>query len=153
MTVTLEPMPADRRTPWLDRSRSEYIESRQKAGETLGQATANADRSFKTYFPHGVPAAGQHVFDVVADGEPVGVLWIGVMDSASNDWWVFDVEISESQRGRGYGRAAMQLAETTAQELGAASIGLNVFGYNTIARHLYESLGYETTSVQMKKGL
>ena len=30
---------------------------------------------------------------------------------------------------------------------------LNVFGFNTTARGLYESLGYETTAVQMRKEL
>lgn len=153
MVVTLEPMPLARRAPWLERSRADYIESRMTAGETLEQATANAKRSFDTYFPNGVPAAGQHVFDVVADGTPVGILWIGVMDAPSNAWWVFDVEVSPDFRGRGYGRAAMQLAETSAHELGAESLGLNVFGFNTVARGLYESLGYETTALQMKKTL
>jgi ribosomal protein S18 acetylase RimI-like enzyme len=32
-------------------------------------------------------------------------------------------------------------------------LGLNVFGSNTVARHLYESLGYEEIIRQMRKDL
>jgi ribosomal protein S18 acetylase RimI-like enzyme len=34
---------------------------------------------------------------------------------------------------------------------GMTSLGLNVFGQNTVARGLYESLGYDVTALQMKK--
>jgi ribosomal protein S18 acetylase RimI-like enzyme len=47
----------------------------------------------------------------------------------------------------------MLLAEEQAHGAGATEIGLNVFGYNAVARGLYESLGYETTSLQMRKEL
>jgi ribosomal protein S18 acetylase RimI-like enzyme len=47
----------------------------------------------------------------------------------------------------------MRLAEDQARAAGASQIGLNVFGHNTVARHLYEALGYETTAVLMRKDL
>jgi len=68
-------------------------------------------------------------------------------------WWVWDVVIDPEHRGQGYGRAAMQLAETYAHARGARTLGLSVFGFNSAARGLYESLGYETTSVKMRKHL
>lgn len=36
---------------------------------------------------------------------------------------------------------------------GVAELGLNVFGSNATARHLYESLGFQVTSQQMAKPL
>jgi predicted GNAT family acetyltransferase len=36
---------------------------------------------------------------------------------------------------------------------GARTIGLNVFGRNTVARNLYASLGYEESAVVMRKDL
>lgn len=152
MTVTLQTMAGERLAEWLDRSRAHYIESRRAAGETLEQAEANAAKTDGLYFRDGQPVEGQHVYTVHApDGRDVGELWIGVIDAASRGWWVFDVEIVEAERGHGFGRAAMQLAEAEAARLGAATLGLNVFGFNTVARGLYESLGYETTAVQMRK--
>ncbi len=61
--------------------------------------------------------------------------------------------IDPAHRGRGLGRAAMVLAEEAARSQGASELGLNVFGPNTVARRLYESLGYETTAVNMRKPL
>ena len=61
--------------------------------------------------------------------------------------------IDEEFRGRGLGRKAMVLAEELARAHGAVTIGLNVVAHNRVARDLYTSLGYEDTSVQMRKTL
>ncbi len=68
-------------------------------------------------------------------------------------FWVWDVSIEEAHRGMGYGRAAMELAEAEALSRGASELGLNVFGHNQVARHLYESMDYTATSINMKKDL
>lgn len=47
----------------------------------------------------------------------------------------------------------MLLAESHVRSRGGSALALNVFGFNTAARTLYESLGYETTSLQMRKPL
>ena len=63
---------------------------------------------------------------------------------------MFDIEIAEEHRRRGYARSALELGHAEAKKLGAVSIGLNVFGYNTGAKELYDSLGYAVTATQMK---
>jgi ribosomal protein S18 acetylase RimI-like enzyme len=47
----------------------------------------------------------------------------------------------------------MVLGEEYARAQGAHTLGLSVFGFNTSARGLYESLGYKTTSIKMLKRL
>ena len=47
----------------------------------------------------------------------------------------------------------MTLAEEAARNHGATELGLNVFGHNAVARSLYESMGYQTTAVNMRKSL
>lgn len=153
MTTNLRPMPTDRLAGWIAASSAEYVQSRMKAGDTREQAEENSARSFQAFFPDGAPAPGHLVNDVVADDEVVGYLWIGPQDPGSTAWWVWNIEIHEQHRGRGFGRAAMQLAEPLAAANGAVTLGLNVFGFNTPARALYESLGYRTTAVQMRKDL
>ncbi len=95
------------------------------------------------------------MFDVVdTDGGTVGYVWIG--PDATDDsgaWRVWSVVIDDDKYGRGFGRAAMHLAEEYAREQGATSIGLQVFGDNTSARVLYESLGYVAASLTMRKTL
>ena len=51
--------------------------------------------------------------------------------------------------------ATVQFAavEVEAARHGAASIGLNVFGTNDVARRLYQSAGYRVATMQMNKDL
>jgi ribosomal protein S18 acetylase RimI-like enzyme len=106
-------------------------------------------------FPDGAQSPGNEVFHVMNEaGAAVGYLWIGQDVSADpGAWWVWDVVINPDQRGQGFGRAAMLRGEEYARSQGAHSLGLSVFGFNTGARGLYTSLGYETTSVKMLKTL
>jgi ribosomal protein S18 acetylase RimI-like enzyme len=108
-----------------------------------------------TYFPEGRPLEGHFVWDVMVGDVCVGALWIGphpqIPDGRS--WWVYDIEIDEEHRRRGYARAALRRAEEEVRRLGGTTLGLNVFGFNSEARGLYESLGYEVHSVQMRKRL
>jgi ribosomal protein S18 acetylase RimI-like enzyme len=141
-------------TAFLTRSRNDYIAERVAAGDDVSTATRAADETIAASFPDGKAAARHLVFRLEDDGHPIGSLWIGPAHADDpNAWWVWDIAIDEGSRGQGYGKAAMLLAEHEARTRGATVIGLNVFGTNTIARHLYESLGYTTVAIRMSKAL
>jgi len=61
------------------------------------------------------------------------------------------VAIEEEFRGRGLGRATMLAAESYVATNGGRRLALNVFGYNTVARALYDSLDYEVVAIAMRK--
>ncbi len=153
--TTLRPLDARLLPAWLERCRAEYANDLVAAGQTPEDAGRQADESMARSFPSGAPSPGHAVFDVVdAAGATVGYLWIG--PDTSDDagaWWVWDILIDADHRGRGFGRAAMLLGEEYARAQGAHTLGLSVFGFSTGARGLYESLGYETTTVKMRKRL
>lgn len=151
--LTFEPLDPAELQVWRARSRAEYIDARVSAGDSPAEASAAADASMAQLFPGGRPGPSQLIGHVVADGERVGTLWVGPFGNDPARWWVWDVVIEESRRGRGLGRRTMVLAEELARAHGASTIGLNVFAGNAVARHLYSSLGYEETSVQMRKPL
>jgi ribosomal protein S18 acetylase RimI-like enzyme len=134
---------------------AQYIDELVAAGRTREDAVRHAAKGIEPSFPGGSPAPGHAVFNVLDDaGAAVGYLWIG--PDTSDDpaaWWVWDIAIDADQRGHGYGRAAMVLGEEYARHQGATTLGLNVFGTNTVARGLYEALGYQTTALQMRKPL
>jgi ribosomal protein S18 acetylase RimI-like enzyme len=92
---------------------------------------------------------------VEADGEPVGELWLAERPDMSQRpcLFVYDVHIEDAQQGRGYGKAAMLLAEDEARRRGLDRVALNVFGRNELARGLYRSLGYDENAVAMSKTL
>ena len=47
----------------------------------------------------------------------------------------------------------MPLAEDYARSQGALTLVLDVIGFSHSARGLYDSFGYETTSIEMRKNL
>ncbi|MDJ0394007.1 GNAT family N-acetyltransferase [Rhodococcus sp. G-MC3] len=154
MTLTLVPMNSERIARWLALGRAQYIDERMGAGETRAEAEANAEASYNTTFPDGRATPSQKIFDVHDDGHVVGQLWIAPRhDAEPAHWWVWEIEIDEEFRGRGFGRATMLLAEEQARSEGASSLGLNVFGGNAVARGLYASMDYRETSIQMRKDL
>ena len=154
MTVSLEPLPASDLARWLAEQRAEYIADRIRAGDDEAAATRNAVETDERFFPGGVPADGHDVLTITEDGRRVGTIWLGPHPSGlTGVWWVWDVQVDYAERGRGVGRAAMLLAEEHVASRGGAALALNVFGFNTAARRLYESLGYETTALQMRKEL
>jgi ribosomal protein S18 acetylase RimI-like enzyme len=75
------------------------------------------------------------------------------VDRPTNDGFILELYVEESQRGKGYGKQIMLLIEEKARELGLKAIGLHVFGSNKIAQNLYKAVGYEVTSVNMSKTL
>jgi ribosomal protein S18 acetylase RimI-like enzyme len=139
---------------WVPAMFASYVEERVGAGESRESAWGAASTQQEQLFPGGVPAKGQHVMNLVLDGQAVGVLWIGRPLGASADtWFVFYVEVDEAHRGQGLGKDAMLAAERWATEHGGSRIALNVFGPNTVARSLYDSLGYQVLATGMYKDL
>lgn len=155
VTISLRPLAPHDLPGWLDRSAAEYAADLVTLGATPEDARRRARESLDRDFPGGLPSGEHAVFDLVdGAGGRVGYLWVGP-DSSEDPgaWWVWDVVVDTEHRGQGYGRQAMLLGEDYARAQGATSLGLSVFGFNTSARGLYESLGYETTSVKMAKSL
>lgn len=115
-------------------------------------ALAQSVESHKSVLPAGLDTPGHAIFVLETGGERVGLLWVAERDVAGRHvLFIYDIEIDEAFRGRGYGRAAMLLAEKEARERGIGRVDLNVFGRNAVARNLYRSLGYVENSVQMSK--
>jgi ribosomal protein S18 acetylase RimI-like enzyme len=151
--VRFEAFDATALAEWLVEARTSYVVQRIEAGDSPGEAEANATRSLDQLVPGGSPAPGQLIGRVRLGDETVGRLWLGPAGSDPARWWIWDVAIHEDLRGRGLGRQVVLLAEELARSHGAITIGLNVFGQNHIARGLYTSLGYREQAVQMRKSL
>lgn len=118
--------------------------------EAEDRAAADVDAAL----PDGVATEGHFLYSVEDASLPaeVGKLWFAVRDSGlGRVVWIYDVEIHDRSRRRGYGRRTLEAVEEKARELGANRVELHVFGHNESARDLYEKLGYETQSVVMSR--
>lgn len=144
----------DDASAWLVQLWKSYYQDLLAAGMTKEQADRNVERNREQLVKDGRLAPGQRVFDVVNDGSQVGVLWLGHQpDQSPGEWFIYDIEIDEDVRGTGLGRATMLAAEAFVTSQAGTRLGLNVFGNNTVARRLYESLDYRTLSLSMYKDL
>jgi GNAT superfamily N-acetyltransferase len=155
MDVKLRPMRDEEYADWLPHMRDDYARSMMEEGGVPPEsARETAAAQTEQLFPDLRPAADQLVFVVEADGEAVGQLWLADRDDLlERCLFVYQIHIAEPHRGRGYGKAAMLLAEEEARRRGIDRIALNVFGRNTVARRLYRSIGYEENAVSMSKAL
>ncbi len=62
--------------------------------------------------------------------------------------WVGRLMIAEPQRGKGYGRAALQQIIAEARQQGCAEVALSTEPENSRAIGLYESLGFHATEIK-----
>jgi ribosomal protein S18 acetylase RimI-like enzyme len=132
----------------------DYARQRSRNFDTpIEQERDVAARQFADLLKDGPATEGHLLWSVVRDGgEVVGNLWVHV-DAAERRAFIYDVTIGEQHRGQGYGRHTLELLEEEMRPRGVTRIGLNVFGDNAVARHLYEKQGYRTTSTHLEKKL
>ena len=119
-------------------------------GLTPDEALAVAYEQTEQLLPEGPATDQQLIWIAVAGDEPVGSLWISTKAKVP---FIYGIEVDHAHRGKGYGRAIMLAAEEECRRLGYTQLDLNVFGDNTTAIALYDSLGYAVISQQMRKDL
>lgn len=142
--VRVSAMTPERFVRFVEHSERAFADDLVASGRyTRAQADAESHRQIVLELPDGLATAGQSFFVATVDDAEVGSLWLGArLRDDRPHGFVLDVEVVESQRRRGYGRALMLAAEREAAAFGAESLGLHVFGFNTGAIDLYEGLGY-----------
>ena len=153
--VRLRPMTPEEFPAFMAESKAGYAHDIEVHGDqTREAALAKAEADFPAVLPLGLETPGHAIFAVEADGAAVGRLWLAERQAGGRrTLFIYDISIDPGEQGRGYGRAAMRLAEEEAERRGIGRIELNVFGGNDVARGLYRSLGYVETAVQMAKAL
>ncbi|ASQ98093.1 GNAT family N-acetyltransferase [Streptomyces sp. 11-1-2] len=154
----IRPMTEAEYPAWHAHKRAGYMADLLERGVTRQQAETKADTDYATLLPQGPDTPGALLRILAHGGTDVGTLWVtlreGEPDAAeSGEAYVYAVEVTEEHRGHGHGRTLMLAAERASLAHGARGLGLYVFGGNTPALRLYESLGYEPTEYQLYKAL
>lgn len=117
-------------------------------------AQTRARESDEALFPGGQPVAGHHFLVAMRGDNRIGEFWFGPPSQPGTcDAWIYGIEVAPAFRGQGLGRWLMLAGEAYARDHGVTRMGLNVFGGNAAAIHLYSALGYTVTSQQMAKPL
>jgi ribosomal protein S18 acetylase RimI-like enzyme len=152
----LEPMDDVQYRTWRTASQRAYASEKVKAGNWKTEdSEALSAEAFDTLLPAGRETAGHELRAMVDDhGAWVGHAWFTIEDrEPGRVVFIYDIEVYEAHRRRGHARAALGAIDDYAREHECLGVMLHVFGYNTPARELYRSAGYEETNVIMLKRL
>lgn len=133
----------------------EYAADNIRAGYwSEDEALEKSRKQTKSLLSQGLQTKDHYLYTLYDGDTAVGMIWLRAeLDRPIKSGFIFDVEIKEEFRGKGYGKQAMLLIEEKARELGIKRMGLHVFGYNDVAKNLYERVGYKVSSVNMLKDL
>jgi RimJ/RimL family protein N-acetyltransferase len=155
--IELVELPKERFPRYRENLIREYAQDKVRAGVwSPEEAQRRAEAGTDELLARGTDTEGHYLY-LLRDrstGEEVGVVWLAVQDTGvGRSVWIYDIQIHEPFRRRGYGTQALRSVEKRAAELGAEKVELHVFGHNPGARALYERSGFATTSVVMSKRL
>jgi ribosomal protein S18 acetylase RimI-like enzyme len=153
--MKLCPMSEDEFQRWRERSIESYgADVARATGRPVEAARERASKQIGEMLPDGLNSANTWLMIICDDNDVrAGTLWIGKHPEHDNTAYIYDIEVDESRRGEGLGRAALIAAEQLVRDAGFREIGLNVFGFNDTAQRLYASLDYRVIATQMTKRL
>jgi len=125
------------------------------AALTPEQALVSARHSFTSLLPDNRPdAPGQFLYSIVDGDQNIGTAWFRIREERlPHDAYVLDLIIRPPYRRKGYGRQVMLALEQEISSLGVFRVSLSVFEHNSVARRLYEQMGYTPVSTVMAKNL
>ena len=155
--ITVRAMTEAEFAQWQDVLAEAYADEQVQSGNWApDEALHRAREDSATRLPQGRDTPGMlFLVGLGPDGEPVGRVWLSVEHPKRTAAcaFLYDIEVDEPHRGKGYGRALLSAAEDAARSRGVAALELNVFGGNTAAIALYESAGYVVVQQQMRARL
>lgn len=86
----------------------------------------------------------------VEEGKIVGNITVQRADKFGNRWQIANVAVAPAYRGRGIARALLARALEHIEDADGRWAVLQVYDRNSVARHLYERMGFSTVSGQME---
>ena len=98
----------------------------------------------KDFFNNVIEDPDTHFFIAeLENGDITGILTLIKYNTPTGTkFWIEDVVVDESQRGKGYGRELMLHAMRFAESVGARKIDLTSRPYRSAANRLYQDLGF-----------
>jgi GNAT superfamily N-acetyltransferase len=140
--LELRPMSPEEFEAFMATMVEDYAATLVEAGLSPEAAVERSRVQTGQLVPSGLDSPGMVFFHAWVGDQRVGRLWLAVDQPMA---FVYDVEVLESQRRKGYGAAIMNAAARWCRDEGHPVLGLNVFAHNPGARALYEKLGYRVT--------
>lgn len=131
--------------------RIRYVHDRERSNLLSTQeAEQFTDQQWASILPDGRNTEGHHFFKLVDSGRRIGASWVFI-DAATDAAFIYELFLEEDERGKGFGRKALDALQQFSKSQGAKTLALNVFANNLRARKLYDSFGFAPVSTDMIK--
>ena len=155
MDISLKPMNEDSFSEYLNQVIPAYANENIQSGrwDELG-ALNRSKKEYGRLLPEGLKSNNNYLFDIIEgkSSNNVGYIWVKVEDQTiAKSAFIYDVGIYSNYRRKGYAKSALHCIEKVVADLGVTSLGLHVFSHNTAAQALYNSIGYQVVSHNMRK--
>ena len=153
--ITLQPMNETDFQAYMDKAIPNYAQEKVQAGNwSVEEALERSRQEYESYLPQGVHTPGHFLFMLVNEtGEKTGFLWYARQPKQPEWGFIYDFEVYQAFRRRGYASQALALLEQDARRQGLKKLELHVFGHNIAARGLYKKAGFVETNIMMLKEL
>ncbi len=110
----------------------------------------------KALLPNGLNSSDHYLFSLFHEklNMNIGQLWVQIQEiKTTKKAFIFDIEIFDVFRGKGFGTEAIKVLEEWLIASGVKSLGLHVYASNPVARELYLKSGFTDMSYNMVKTL
>ncbi len=134
---------------------SGILKGNERALRDAEEAVERATEKTHQLLPNGLQTKNHYFFSAHDDElGSVGIVWYAIMDEGEGkSAFIYDIEIQEQYRSRGFGTQTLHALEEAVRPLGVRRIKLHVFGHNEGAFRLYRRLGFVPTNISMVKVL
>ena len=155
MQVSLIAMNEEAFSDYLKMAIPAYAQDNVEAGRwDESEALERSEKAHESLLPDGVETGDNYLFRIIENesSNNIGHIWVKVEDNIhTKSAFIYDIEICETSRRKGYAKSALGSIEKIVADLGATSLGLHVFAKNSAAIALYNSIGYQTVGHNMQK--
>ena len=125
MTVRLEKMASNEFQRYLEYAVKNYADEHIKSGEWDEQeAFSKAKKEFEELLPENENTENNYLFTIRDNDEEVGMIWLA--QRTNEEGFIFDINVWDGNKHKGYGKQAMKDIEIIGKEIGLKSIGLHV---------------------------
>ena len=148
-TVRLIPVSSEEYDEFVKEQIVEFAEQKVRAGHWRPEVASELSRhAVESFLPKGGPSERHRVYRAVDESNRgVGWIWVGPppvrLLNLPTRRWLYQITVDAHLRGKGYGRAMLAATEQLVSGEGVQELYLNVFRWNSVARALYDSAGYE----------
>ena len=153
--VRLDPMTSEEYVAYHHDAVLAYAEAHVSAQSWPAHgARQRAIDEYAELLPEGVATPGHHLYVARNGDQEIGMIWFAERPhGAGRVAYLYDIRIDADLRGQGHGEPLMRAMENEVRSAGLTAVRLQVFGNNSVARSLYQKLGYIETNVVMAKDL